>query len=479
MEENEAKKTEQLAYEQPDVERPASAAPTEEELERELPSVPKLDYSPAPPAHDPYAALRYPAYVQFSIGWMIAIIGNMITAVAIGWQVYELTASKLALGWVGGIQAIPLIFLALPGGAIADRFDRRRVVMCTAVGVALCSLGLASLPYTKESVLWMYGLLLLSASVLTLGRPARSALLPTIVPPSTFSNAVTWNSSTFQIAAMVGPALGGAIIAYSLKRYHNVRLAYLIDAACSLIFAVVLLLMSPPQFASPRKPRDGSEGILANLSAGIRFVWRTNIILATITLDLFAVLLGGAVYLLPVFSVDILKVGAGGLGMLRAAEALGAISMGLLIAHMPPMKRAGRAMLLAVAAFGAATIVFGLSRNFWLSFAALFLIGAFDNISVVVRHTLVQVLTPDAMRGRVSAVNNVFIGASNELGGLESGVTAQLFGPIVSVVGGGIGTILVVLSIAAIWPQVRKFGSLHEAVHATAEADTAEASAAS
>lgn len=202
---------------------------------------------------------------------------------------------------------------------------------------------------------------------------------------------------------------------------------------------------------------------MQSLSAGMRFVWNTRIIFATLSLDLFAVLLGGAVYLLPVFATDILKVGSVGFGLLRAADTIGAFVMTLTIAHLPPMKRAGRAMLLSVAGFGICTIVFGLSTSFWLSMAMLLLIGAFDSISVIVRHTLVQVLTPDAMRGRVSAVNNIFIGASNELGGLESGVTAYWWGPVRSVVVGGIGTLTTVIAIAFMFPQVRKFGSLRDA----------------
>jgi MFS family permease len=202
---------------------------------------------------------------------------------------------------------------------------------------------------------------------------------------------------------------------------------------------------------------------LRSLAAGVEFVWNRKIILATITLDLFAVLFGGAEYLLPVFATDYLHVGAVGFGWMRAAPAIGALAMGITIAHLPPMKHAGRAMLLAVTGFGAAIIVFGLSRNYPLSLAMLFFTGAFDNVSVLVRHTLVQILTPDDMRGRVSAVNNVFIGASNELGGFESGLTARLFSPIISVVCGGIGTILVVAVVTVIWPQVRRFGSLVDA----------------
>ncbi len=238
----------------------------------------------------------------------------------------------------------------------------------------------------------------------------------------------------------------------------NVPAAYIVSAIFAAIFAVSLGSVRMRGQAPAREPAT-----LKSLAAGVRFVFRTKIILATITLDLFAVLLGGATYLLPIYAKDILHVGAVGFGWMRAVPAIGALLMGLVIAHLPPMKRAGRAMLWAVGGFGAATIVFGLSRSYWLSLAMLFLTGALDNISVLVRHTLVQVLTPDSMRGRVSAVNNIFIGASNELGGFESGLTAKLFGTVTSVVAGGIGTIVVVLATAGIWPQVRKFGSLVDA----------------
>jgi len=274
---------------------------------------------------------------------------------------------------------------------------------------------------------------------------------------------MTWSATFFQVSAISGPALAGWIIGWQQvqlghRTFPTLPLAYLLDATCAVSFGVLLLFVRIRPTESRKEPAS-----LKTLLAGIHFVWRNQIILATISLDLFAVLLGGATYLLPIFATSILHVGPVGFGWLRAAPALGAATMAMLIAHLPPMKNAGRDLLLAVIGFGVATIIFGLSRNFWLSLAMLYLTGAFDNISVVVRHTLVQVLTPDEMRGRVSAVNNVFIGASNELGGWESGLTAQIFGPIVSVVGGGIGTILVVLATAFTWPQLRRFGSLHDA----------------
>jgi MFS family permease len=314
------------------------------------------------------------------------------------------------------------------------------------------------LSYREGSIPWMFALIGLSSAFLVMGRPARSSLLPLVVPNNAFANAVTWNVNLFQIASMTGPAVGGYVVALSLARVKDVSWAYMLDAVCCAIFGFLI-------FAVHARPQTKEGDTDRSLLAGIRFVWRTKILLATMLLDLFAVLLGGVVWLLPVFASDILKVGPSGLGWLRAADAVGAITMGIIIAHLPPMKHAGRNMLVAVIGFGAATIVFGYSTNYALSLAMMFAIGALDNISVVVRHTLVQVLTPDAMRGRVSAVNNVSIGCSNELGGFRAGAVAQVIGPVASVVAGGIGTIVVVVLVALKWPQVRKYGSLTDGRH--------------
>jgi MFS family permease len=453
-----------IGYEPPDLERAASSAPTEMQLESEA-------IKPSS-RHDPYAALRFSAYRWFSLGWMVAVIGNRMTEVALAWEVFDRTHSAMALGWLAGVQVIPLVLLALPAGVIADRFDRRRLIQITAVLNALCSIGLAVFSYRTGSVPVMFAMVIGSATFLTLGRPARSALLPNIVPSAVFSNAVTWNSSFFQTSSMLGPAVGGLLIARSQLLFHNLSLPYLLDAASGIFYAIIIFWIPKPVSASiaPVQSKDGPKvldyspakapGPLQQLSAGIRFVWQTKIILATLTLDLFAVLLGGAVYLLPLFAKNILKVDSRHFGWLRAGEAIGALSMALVLAHLPPMKKAGRTMLLAVATFGLCTIVFGLSKNYWLSLAMVTLIGAVDNISVVVRHTLVQVMTPDSMRGRVSAVNGIFIGASNELGGLESGLTAAWLGPVKSVVVGGIGTLLTVLTTAVVFPQLRKYGPL-------------------
>lgn len=444
-----------LPSEQPDPQRPASSAPTEDQLEQETPG------GSAVAGHDPYAALRHPAYRLFSLGWIVSVIGQQVQSVAIQWQMFHKMTSAsqgaLALGLIGGVQAIPVMLLALPAGQLADRFDRRKLVMISQLFAFLLSLGLAIASYMSAPIGWMYLLLGLGATAQAMGWPARSAVLPQIVPAGAFANAMTWNSSAFQVAAMAGPALGGLVVNYTLTG------AYVLDACCSLCFFVLLFFVAVRPAATIRK-----GATIANMLEGIQFVWRTKVILAAITLDLFAVLLGGATYLLPLFATEILHVGALGFGWMKAAPALGALVMALVQAHLPPLKHAGATMLWAVTGFGLATIVFGLSHSFVLSFLMLLLTGATDNISVVVRHTLVQLLPPETMRGRVSAVNNIFIGASNEIGGLESGLSAWAFsrvlgpilGAVASVVLGGIGSIFTVISIALIWPQIRRFGSL-------------------
>ncbi len=405
-----------------------------------------------PKKHDPYAVFLIGNYRRYILGWFFAMVGTQVQSIAIGWEIYQRTGQALSLGLVGLAQALPTIVLALPAGYLADRFDRRRVVTFSLLGMTLTSLGLAALSLANGPVVLMYGLLLLDASVMTLGRPARTALVPQLVPLEIFPMAVTWNSSLMQMAGVVGPALGGLVVMVSVPS------AYGLSAASTLFF--IALLTRVDLRVAPEKAERAS---LQNLLAGIRFVWRTRLILSLMALDMFAVLLGGAVYLLPIFAEDILRVGPQGFGWLRAAPAAGAFCMALLLAYLPPMRHAGRNLLLAVAGFGAVTILFGLSKSFWLSLAMLTLTGAFDNISMVVRQTLIQLLTPDRMRGRVLAVNYVFIGASNELGGLESGLVAHWFGPVISVVSGGIGTILVALTTAVAAPALRLFGALHEA----------------
>jgi MFS family permease len=412
-----------------------------------------------PPARpDPYAAWRIGSYRLYATAWFLMTFARQIETVALSICVYHEGRSALALGWLGLVQASPVMILAIAGGQIADRLERRGVVVAMLALTSIVSLALTVAVYHQVPLLWIYLLLLVSATGQALGGPSRTALLPQLVPGENFSNAVAWNSTVFQIARVTGPAIGGLIVAWAM----GVPAALALVVVCR--FLAMLATIGLPR--RPPDPRRTAETIsLASLMAGIRFVWKQKPILATITLDLFAVLFGGVTFLLPIFVEDILhfdpSVAGLGVGFLQSADAAGAIVMALLLAHLPPIRRAGWTMLWAVAAYGVATIIFGLSKWFWLSFAMLFLVGAADNISVVIRHTLVQMLTPDRMRGRVSAVNNVFIVASNDLGGLESGVTAWLFGPIISVVGGGVATILIVLGAARLWPQILGIGSLH------------------
>lgn len=405
------------------------------------------------PLPDPYAALRFRDYRRFAIGYVLSQLGQQMQSVAIGWELYERTSSSLVLGGVGLVQALPLILLAMPAGYVADRFDRKRVVQTNQLVLALGSIGLAVLSYNQGSILLIYACLLLSGAARTFNRPASDSLPPTLVPITAFNNAVTWNSSGLQVASVMGPALGGLVIGL----LHSATMVYVLSAVSTIICFGLMTMVAQRQSALSTKTVT-----LKSLAAGVSFVWQTKVILAAMTLDLLAVLLGGATTLLPIFAKDILHVGPTGLGWLRAAPAIGAFLMAVITAHLPPWSRAGQTLLWTVTGFGVATLVFGISHSFWLSLLMLMLTGAFDNVSFVIRHTLLQVRTPNSMRGRVSAISSLFSGTSNELGGFESGLVAALFGPVVSVVVGGIGTIAVVLAVARLWPQIRQLRELQE-----------------
>lgn len=414
-----------------------------------------------PPRHDPYGALRSANYRRYVSGWVISATGMNMMGVAVGWEIYERTSSALALGIVGLVQALPVIILALPAGHAADSMDRRRLVILTQLVFCACGAGLALVSYFHAPVAAIYALLMCAGSAKAFNSPGRGSLFPLVVPPEIFQNAVAWNSGVFHLAATVGPALGGLLIRWTGVAWP----VYASMSVAALAFAISLLGVRP------RAQERLSGGFTwASLAAGVDFVRQEKTILSAITLDLFAVLLGGATSLMPMYAKDILRVGPVGLGWLRAAPYLGAMVMALALAHRRPFRRAGPALLWAVAGFGVLTIVFGLSRWFPLSLACLLAAGALDNISVVIRHVLVQVRTPDALRGRVTAVNVVFIESSNELGGFESGLVASIFGPVVSVVSGGIGTIVVVAMIAWRWPEIRRLGVLSPVTALEAEA---------
>src|SRR5881398_3503675 len=448
------------------------------------PAIP-LPIGSAPPTHDPYAAFRFGDFALFTVGNLLSITGRLMLAVAVEWEIYARTHSATALGLVGLAIAVPVVTLSLPAGHLADRFSRKHIILVTQIFSALTSLALAlvswkhlSIPqfaplrvgnralaavaaiferhhpmfhFDDASVPLIYLLLFIGASARTFSWAARSSFFPTLVPRDAFANAVTWNNSVFQIGSVVGPALSGLLVAYI-----GFPFVYLLDA----LFACAFFLLVLPIRRSKQVPDRSGASTWKSLIAGVRFVFQRKVILATITLDLFAVLLGGATALMPIFADQILHCGPVGLGWMRAMPAIGAFVMALLVAYLPPMKQAGKALFWCVTGFGIATIIFGLSKALWLSLGLLFLVGAFDSVSVIIRGSIVQLVTPDEMRGRVSAMNNIFIGTSNEFGALESGLTAALFGPVLSVVGGGIGTILVVLGVAKWWPETLKIGRL-------------------
>jgi MFS family permease len=405
---------------------------------------------PAP--KDPYLALRSPAYRLFSIGSLLSAFGGQVAATALSWEIYERTHNPAALGNMGLIQVIPALLLTLPAGDMADRWDRKKILLVLSPIIALLTLSLSFLSWNNAPILFFYLVIGLQAVAQSLISPARQAILPQLVPPTALTNA--WNSSRFQIALTLGPALGGFLLAFFKIAWP----VYLVSGVTAIFFWGCLAFVKP----YPLPPRESSqerEAPLARLTAGVHFVRHTPLILATITLDMLAVLLGGATALLPVFARDILLVGPRELGWLRAAPAVGALAMGLLLTRFP-LRRAGYSLLGAVAGFGLATIVFAYSTSLWLSLVVLVLTGMLDNISVVVRHTLVQALTPAHMQGRVSAVHSVFIRLSNELGAAESGYAALWLGTVKAVAWGGVGTVLVTLWAGYKWREVRELTHL-------------------
>jgi len=402
---------------------------------------------------DAFAALRFRDYRLFIIGRVLLFTGFQIRNIAVGWELYDRTGSAMVLGGVGLVQVLPILALTLIAGHIADKYNRKHIMMVTVLLSCLSSLGLAVASYTQAPIYLVYACLLVTGIARAFNKPASDSLLWQLIPNNLFTNAATWNSSSFQLASVMGPAIGG----YAIASLGSASGVYLLAAfATFLSFVSVATIKDQPSISS-KEPLS-----VKALSAGAKFVWQNQLILAAITLDLFAVLFGGATALLPIFAKDILRVGPIELGYLQAAPSIGALIMAVILVHSPPLRKAGKALLLSVIGFGVVTIIFGLSRWFWLSLLMLALSGALDNISVVIRQTLVQIRTPDYLRGRVAAINGVFVSASNELGSFESGLAAALFGPVVAVVGGGIGTILVVIAVASIWSGIGKLGALHE-----------------
>ncbi|MBI3469193.1 MAG: MFS transporter [Planctomycetes bacterium] len=411
-------------------------------------------------AHDPYAALRSRDFRFYTAGNFLGVLGMQMQSVAIGWEIYDRTGSTLRLGLVGLVQIVPVVALAPLTGHVADRLDRRRIVMTALTVIALAALGLAWISGHRSNPGLMYACLFVTGVARAFQQPSRASLLPLIVPARHFANAVTWNTGAFHLATVLGLLLGGPLIELT----GGAAVVYLVHAGAAVGYFAFLSQIG----GRPPVPAETGTG-LKDFAAGFAFLWRNQIIFGAITLDLLAVLLGGSTGLLPVYAKDLLKVGPTALSCMHATPAAGAFLMSIFLGHRPPFQRSGRALLWGVTGFGVATILFGLSRSFWTSLVLLFLMGAFDNVSVVIRHTLVQVLTPNELRGRVSAVNGLFIGASNDLGNFESNMVAEFFGPTISVVSGGVGTLLIVVLAALVWPQLRGYGRLGSSVAATGE----------
>jgi MFS family permease len=420
------------------------------------------------PPPDHYAVFRLRDFRLYLTGRLFAVVGQQMLTVAVGWELYQRTHSALALGLVGLAEMIAMLCCTLPAGHLADNLNRKRIILGALLVSSCASLGLALISWQRGPVPCIYACLFTAAAARTFLWPASAAFLTSLVPRELFPRAVTWNSGTFQLSSVAGPALGGALIAL-LHKYsdHPAAYIYLFNFCAALVCFLCVKSVSAHHVVKNPQPMS-----LKSVATGFHFIFSQRLILGMITLDMFAVFLGGATALMPVFATekDLLHSGPSGLGLLQAALPLGSVLCAIYLAHRHPLQKAGRALLWCVAVFGLATIAFGFSHWFWFSFAMMFLCGAVDNVSVVVRQTSVQLLTPDDKRGRVSAVNSLFIGTSNELGGFESGFVAYLCGPaigntastgaVISVVSGGIGTIIVVLLIAWFWPEIRKYGKL-------------------
>jgi MFS family permease len=401
--------------------------------------------------HDPYAPFRIADFRRLMAMAFLTAVVQQAQGVAIGWDIYERTGSALALGWAGLAQFLPVAAFFLPAGQIADRHDRRHVVAWSLGLWSAAALTLAGATHFDADVGWIYGAVTATGAAIVLNRAARDAILPKVVPPAILQGAVAWNTSTFQLALVSGPTIAGTVIAAT----GSAEVVYLLNLA-ALVTAGWLALSIGHRLA----PEARGPGSLRELFGGVTHVWRSKVVLGMMSIDLFAVLLGGATALLPIFAKDILRVGPGGLGWLAAGPAIGAVLMGVTQGYRRPWPHAGRAFAWGVAIYGLATVAFGLSRSFWLSLAALVVLGAADNASAVIRQTVLQLRTPDALRGRVSAVNRVFISSSNELGAFESGLLAAFTSPVFAVVFGGAATLAIVALGVKLFPEIRKLRSI-------------------
>lgn len=421
-------------------------------------------------SHDPHrgaAAFASRDFRFYQLARLLVIVGAEAQAVAVAWQIYAITHRAIDLGYTGLALFLPGILFLIISGHTADRYDRRNVILVCYTLQCVCTAALLYLSWTgTRQIAPFYVVLFLIGTGRAFSGPASSALLPHLVPKDDFVNAVSWGASIFQLANFVGPALGGVLFTLPLQHWLSAPWGTRLDGG-GIVYAFTLLTLIAFLLLvlslSVRPGRQEQRGISAEtLLAGFRYMWHKKLLLGVTTLDLFAVLLGGAVALLPIFAEDILHTGPSGLGLLRAAPALGALAVSIFLTWRPIQRNAGSRMLICVALFGAATIVFGLSRNMLLSLGALFVVGAADMVSVIVRSSMLQLATPQAMRGRVSAVNALFVGASNEFGDFESGVTAQWWGAVSAVVIGGIGSILITTAWAGLFPSLRRVNRLTE-----------------
>lgn len=402
---------------------------------------------------DPYAAIKILDYRKFILARFLLTFAIHMQSVIVGWQIYELTHDALSLGMIGLAEAIPFLSVALFAGHVADTFNRKKIIIITNTLYSICAIALFLISTQFHFTLELFGVFPIYIIIFITGlargfmSPATSAFAAQLIPKELFGNASTWSSISWQTAEITGPAIGGLVYGFG-----GVGAAY----ALVIFFSLCgwFFFSSVKNKPMPEKTKD--EPISKSLTAGLKFVFSNQIILGSISLDMFAVFFGGAVAVLPIFADQILHVGAQGLGFLRATPAIGAVLMSFIQAHNPPFKNAGRNLLISVFLFGLCIIAFALARNFYLVLFVLFLSGAVDNVSVIIRHTIIQVYTPDEMRGRVSAVNGIFIGSSNELGSFESGVAARLLGLVPSVIFGGSMTLGIVGITSLIAPKLRK-----------------------
>lgn len=402
---------------------------------------------------DPYAALRFWEFRNFTIARLCITIASQMQAVIVGWQIYEITKDPFSLGLIGLAEAIPSISVLLFAGHVTDISDRKKIVLYSVLLMSFCSLMLLLITsdlihsLSANKLILIYSVIFLSGIGRGFSAPSFFAFVSQLVPKETLPNAITWNTTTWQTGAVTGPAIGGLL--YGFIGATNTFITIV-------IFWIISVFMILPIRNKPVPVIIGIQSLKEKLTAGLKFVFERKIVLGAISLDLFAVLFGGAVALLPIFAGEILFAGPEGLGMLRAAPSIGAVIMAVTMTRRPFTKNAGKNLIISVFGFGLCIICFGLSKNFYLSLIILALSGAFDSVSVVIRATIIQLMTPDNMKGRVSAVNSIFIGSSNEIGAFESGVAAKLLGTVPSVIFGGVMTILIVTVVTFAFPKLRR-----------------------